>query len=203
MAKEKLSFACGCCDKRYQKWQGSCFGCGEINTISEILSFSYGEQRTKKSVLLIEDVLIEKKHEPVPTGIAEFDRVLGGGLVPSSVILLVGNPGIGKSTFLLQIVSALSDAKKILYIATEEDEVQIKLRLLRLHNKKLNWFIVQQTDFNLILETILVEQPEIVIIDSLQNIWQKEMPDGTTSLVSLKFDWETEKIIEKLFKKLP
>lgn len=170
MAKEKLSFACAFCEKRYQKWQGSCFACGEINTISEVVSFSYAEQRQKKSVFLMEDVLIEKKHEPVRTCIGEFDRVLGGGLVPSSVILLVGNPGIGKSTFLLHIVSALSDSKKILYIATEEDEVQIKVRLLRLHNKKLNWFIVQQTDFDLILETILIEQPEIVIIDSLQNI---------------------------------
>jgi DNA repair protein RadA/Sms len=170
MSKDKNSFSCQACQKIYQKWQGSCFACGEIGSIDEAASPFSRRYDKKKPVFLIQDVLIEKKHEKVLTGIAEFDRVLGGGLTPASVILLVGNPGIGKSTFLLHIVSSLSHHKKILYIATEEDEVQIKLRLLRLHNKTGDWFIVQETDFELILDTIATEDPEIVIIDSLQNI---------------------------------
>ncbi|TXI93995.1 MAG: DNA repair protein RadA [Neisseriales bacterium] len=170
--KEKSIFECTVCKKRYVKWQGSCFHCGSFNEIIEKEERSDIRRKNPSSskVLVMEDVMIEARHDRIQSGILELDRVLGGGVVPHSVILLSGNPGIGKSTLLLHLVCALSDLNKILYIATEEDEAQIKLRLLRLHNKKFNWFIVQETQFESMLGLIEEHTPQIVIIDSLQNI---------------------------------
>jgi DNA repair protein RadA/Sms len=171
MFKKNISFICNICAHTYIKWQGCCYNCNSYNSIIE----NEIKEVIKKSKKIanfqsIENINISQHSIRITTGILEFDRVLGGGILENSVIFLSGHPGIGKSTFLLQLVCALSDKKKIIYISTEESEEQIKLRLLRIENKKTNWDIVQETHFEIIINTIEIHKPELVIIDSLQNM---------------------------------
>jgi DNA repair protein RadA/Sms len=132
------------------------------------------------------DIKINESFSRIITKINEFDRVLGGGILTNSVILLSGNPGIGKSTLLLQIACSICDQIKILYISTEETEIQIKLRLMRLKNSKTNWSIVQETNFQIIINTIEAHKFEFVIIDSLQNMIIEEYDSFSGHLQKLK-----------------
>jgi DNA repair protein RadA/Sms len=171
MLKKQASFICNICGHIYIKWQGCCYECNSYNSIIEDTKKKTIEKVKKIASFQSMDTINIVKHSiRITTGILEFDRVVGGGILENSVILLSGNPGIGKSTFLLQLVCALSDKKRIFYISTEESEEQIKLRLLRLENQKTNWDILQETDFEIIINTIEAHQPELVIIDSLQNM---------------------------------
>lgn len=170
MKKNIFNYQCKECKKGYVKWQGNCYECGCFNSLEQITQITNLNHITAKLPSLIDTITIEKKSKRIITQISEFDRVLGGGILPDSVILLSGNPGIGKSTFLLQVVCSLSDSYKILYVSTEESEEQIKLRLLRLTNQKLNWYILQETNFEVILQTIVEQKLDIVILDSLQNL---------------------------------
>ena len=172
MNKKHSVFICNSCKHNYIKWQGCCYECNSYNTIIEQAELKTSIKKESKIAILnlIDNINVTEHSSRIVTGIGELDRVLGGGILQDSVILLSGNPGIGKSTFLLQLVCAVSDRKKILYISTEESEQQIKLRLLRLENKKTNWSIMQETNFEIIINTIESYTPELVIIDSLQNM---------------------------------
>ncbi|MFZ2340931.1 MAG: DNA repair protein RadA [Bacteroidales bacterium] len=175
MAKPKTVFVCQNCGAESPKWIGKCPACKEWNTYhEEILAPVSPHERTylqgmvkKKPELLINVSSDEQNRQK--TGVAELDRLLGGGIVPGSLILLGGEPGVGKSTLALQIALALAE-KKVLYVSGEESEEQISLRAKRIKKSNPACYIYSETD----LENILIQadniKPELIIVDSIQTI---------------------------------
>lgn len=192
MAKIKTSYICSECGFESPKWYGKCPSCGEWNTLNEELN----SQQTKNSfsnsfstvnqVLALDDICGEND-ERIPTKIEEFDRVLGGGIVKDSLVLLSGDPGIGKSTILLQICQNLgSKGQKILYVSGEESANQIKLRAVRIGVTTKNLFILSQTDLATIVECIKAEKPDIVIIDSIQTMVYEQVNSSAGSITQVR-----------------
>ena len=192
MAKIKTSYICSECGFESPKWYGKCPSCGEWNTLNEELN----SQQTKNSfsnsfstvnqVLALDDICGEND-ERIPTKIEEFDRVLGGGIVKGSLVLLSGDPGIGKSTILLQICQNLgSKGQKILYVSGEESANQIKLRAVRIGVTTKNLFILSQTDLATIVECIKSEKPDIVIIDSIQTMVYEQVNSSAGSITQVR-----------------
>ena len=192
MAKIKTSYICSECGFESPKWYGKCPSCGEWNTLNEELN----SQQTKNSfsnsfstvnqVLALDDICGEND-ERIPTKIEEFDRVLGGGIVKGSLVLLSGDPGIGKSTILLQICQNLgSKGQKILYVSGEESANQIKLRAVRIGVTTNNLFILSQTDLATIVECIKAEKPDIVIIDSIQTMVYDQVNSSAGSITQVR-----------------
>lgn len=192
MAKIKTSYICNECGFESPKWYGKCPSCGEWNTLNEELN----SQQTKNSfsnsfstvnqVLALDDICGEND-ERIPTKIEEFDRVLGGGIVKGSLVLLSGDPGIGKSTILLQICQNLgSKGQKILYVSGEESANQIKLRAVRIGVTTKNLFILSQTDLATIVECIKSEKPDIVIIDSIQTMVYEQVNSSAGSITQVR-----------------
>ena len=192
MAKIKTSYICSECGFESPKWYGKCPSCGEWNTLNEELN----SQQTKTSfsnsfstvnqVLALDDICGEND-ERIPTKIEEFDRVLGGGIVKGSLVLLSGDPGIGKSTILLQICQNLgSKGQKILYVSGEESANQIKLRAVRIGVTTNNLFILSQTDLATIVECIKAEKPDIVIIDSIQTMVYEQVNSSAGSITQVR-----------------
>jgi DNA repair protein RadA/Sms len=175
MAKIKTSFFCQNCGTQYSKWQGQCHACNEWNTIVE--EVIQKEEKTnwkptsevKKAPKPLRIKDIDSTQEiRLDTSDGELNRVLGGGLVPGSLTLLGGEPGIGKSTLLLQI--ALKLPYKTLYVSGEESQKQIKMRAERIENRFENCFILTETKTQNIFKQIQEMEPEIVIIDSIQTL---------------------------------
>jgi DNA repair protein RadA/Sms len=174
MAKSKTVFVCQNCGAESPKWIGRCPSCKEWNTYHEEIIISSpasgrypGDQEKKKPVLL--DEIRSDEHSRQPTGMPELDRILGGGLVNGSLILLGGEPGVGKSTLALQLALALKH-KITLYVSGEESEEQIGLRAKRLKASNPSCYILSETD----LENILLHagniKPDLIIIDSIQTV---------------------------------
>lgn len=190
MAKVKTAFFCQNCGNQYSKWQGQCTACKEWNTIVEEI-VQKEEKHTWKSSSLIE---IKRSSKPLKvneidstkevrynTGDGELNRVLGGGLVPGSLTLLGGEPGIGKSTLLLQI--SLRLPYKTLYVSGEESQKQIKMRAERIENHSDNCFILTETKTQNIFKQIEEIEPEVVIIDSIQTL-QTEYIEASAGTIS-------------------
>lgn len=190
MAKIKTTFACQHCGSTYAKWQGKCNTCLEWNTIVEEVI----EKPTKGEIDWRE---IEKQGQAKPTRLkdvqvgetyrmdtldSELNRVLGGGITPGSLVLMGGEPGIGKSTLLLQVAIQLKE-RKILYISGEESEKQIQQRALRLGNTNDECYILTETATHKIFHFIRDLQPDIVIVDSIQTVHSKTI-DSTPGSVS-------------------
>ena len=175
MAKTKTTFFCQNCGSQYAKWLGQCTSCNEWNTIVEEIiqkeekrDWKQGSSVKKVSqALKIADITLNTE-DRIPTKNNELDRVLGGGLVRGSMILLGGEPGIGKSTLLLQV--ALSISKKVLYVSGEESQSQIKMRAERLQNKNEDCLILNETKTQNIFKSIENNSPDIVVIDSIQTL---------------------------------
>ncbi|MEZ4838348.1 DNA repair protein RadA [Flavobacterium sp.] len=175
MAKIKTSFFCQNCGTQYSKWQGQCNACKEWNTIvEEVIQKeektswkSTSEVKKAPKPLRIKDIDSSQEIR-LDTSDGELNRVLGGGLVPGSLTLLGGEPGIGKSTLLLQI--ALKLPYKTLYVSGEESQKQIKMRAERIENRFENCFILTETKTQNIFKQIQEMEPEIVIIDSIQTL---------------------------------
>ena len=175
MAKTKTTFFCQNCGTQYAKWIGKCTSCNEWNTIVEEV-IQKEEKRSWKQTTSIKKTSKALKiseielnaEDRIQTKNNELDRVLGGGLVKGSVLLLGGEPGIGKSTLILQV--ALSIAKKVLYVSGEESQSQIKMRAERLANKNNDCLILTETKTQNIFRNIEEIQPEIVVIDSIQTL---------------------------------
>ena len=183
--KTKTMYICNECGYQTPKWMGKCPGCNAWSTLTETIvdesSTASGIKKTKKSVSLnqikkINEITYDNEQR-CNTGIGELDRVLGGGLVKGSLILVGGDPGIGKSTLLLQICENVGKDKKILYVSGEESEKQIKLRAERLGVKDSQVYLISETDVEKILEAINLTSPDVVIIDSIQTMHI----DGVTS----------------------
>ena len=175
MAKTKTTFFCQNCGTQYAKWLGQCKSCNEWNTIVEEIiqkeeKRNWNQNSTSKiknKPLKIDEISIEKE-DRISTRNNEFNRVLGGGLVKGSMTLLGGEPGIGKSTLLLQI--ALTIPKKVLYVSGEESQSQIKMRAERLQNNNTNCLILTETNTQKIFKAIEEVNPDVVVIDSIQTL---------------------------------
>lgn len=192
MAKLKSVYVCSECGYESAKWYGKCPGCGEWNTMNEetpiaAKSAVSGKSNSYKSqaVLHLNEINgdVEKR---ISTGVKEFDRVLGGGIVEGSLVLLSGDPGIGKSTILLQICQHLGQSKSVLYVSGEESANQIKLRAVRLGVTTENLGILAQTDVGTIAETIRSEKPDVVIIDSIQTMVSDECVSSAGSITQVR-----------------
>ncbi|MCH5211846.1 MAG: DNA repair protein RadA [Oscillospiraceae bacterium] len=177
--KTKSVYICSECGYRSPKWLGKCPGCSSWNTLVETLDTSSKQSAASRPSASIQSSLnrpqqiseIKRGHESrFSTGIRELDRVLGGGVVNGELILVGGDPGIGKSTLLLQICENAGKTKKILYVSGEESAAQIKIRAERLHVNTENLYLLSETDVETILENITDTKPDIVIIDSIQTM---------------------------------
>src|SRR5690606_13086795 len=176
MSKTKTAYFCQNCGSRYAKWQGQCTSCKEWNTIAEEIivkpeksGWQSAENPVKKATkpLKIDEIDTDVEFR-IDSKNGEFNRVLGGGIVPGSVILLGGEPGIGKSTLLLQI--ALQMPYKILYVSGEESQKQIKMRAERMDTNTQNCYILTETKTQHIFRQIEALEPDMVIIDSVQTL---------------------------------
>ena len=202
--KDKTMFVCENCGQESPKWVGKCPACGQWNTFKEIKVSndagtmaarsaaqsvrSGGSISGKSHPQLLRD--ISAKDEPrISTGDGELDRVLGGGLVPGSIVLLGGEPGIGKSTLTLQTILGMSD-RKVLYVSGEESAHQLKMRAERLsntqHSTPNTLFILTETSLEAIFEQIKDVQPELVVIDSIQTIATETADSSAGSIVQVR-----------------
>ena len=193
----KTEFICESCGYVASKWYGRCPQCSEWNSFTERDSVPSASQKTKKArsdnsaitdkpkATRIKDVSFNEK-ERTSTGIGEFDRVLGGGIVAGSVVLLSGEPGIGKSTLLLQICSQLGCCGKVLYITGEESAAQIKMRCRRLGVDSDNVFILSENNIEDIIAEINTISPEVVIIDSIQTMYDDNYPSSQGSVTQVR-----------------
>ena len=191
MAKNKTVFVCSNCGYETPKWIGKCPACNEWNSFYEekiILSTSNSIGSRKKEITKpIELHKIENKNElKTSTGFAELDRVLGGGLVCGSLILLGGEPGIGKSTLILQICNNFKGDGKVLYISGEESGEQIKLRADRLGVKNNNLLFLSETNIENVEENILNINPRLVIIDSIQTMYSEDITSAPGSVSQIR-----------------
>lgn len=191
MAKIKSVYICSECGYESPKWFGKCPGCGEWNTMNEELPASakignsIGRNSAVNQVMALSEIT-ENVEKRISTGINEFDRVLGGGIVLGSLVLISGDPGIGKSTILLQMCQHLGKNKKVLYVSGEESANQIKMRAIRLGVTSENLFILPQTDVGIIVETIKYDKPDIVIIDSIQTMVYDEISSSAGSVTQVR-----------------
>ena len=187
MAKQKTLYICSECGQEYPKWSGKCSACGSWNTLEETTvsaSSKASSSRTVKYSKLSEISYDEDVR--YDTGSCELNRVLGGGLVKGSLVLLSGDPGIGKSTLLLQICNFLGKDHTVLYISGEESRRQIKLRAERLHVDTDNLSLVADTDCGAVILAIQQHKPDIVIVDSIQTLQLEELSSSAGSLVQVR-----------------
>ncbi|MEO0088750.1 MAG: DNA repair protein RadA [candidate division WOR-3 bacterium] len=179
-----MNFVCENCGYESSKWLGRCPMCGNWNTFREIKGTVKKEEKKGQLVNLAE--IKEREEERIKTEIEEFDRVLGGGLVKGSLILIGGEPGIGKSTLSLQIsLALLNKGFKVLYVSSEENPFQIKMRYSRLSSLKTNYekfYLLFSPDLEEIVLQIEELNPQIVIIDSIQTIEDKKIPSVAGSI---------------------
>ena len=191
--KSKSVYICNECGYETPRWLGQCPGCNEWNTLNEKIITVTKEKLTSKSFVdsnrskayPLKEITADTGHR-YNTGLKELNRVLGGGLVKGSVVLLSGDPGIGKSTILLQICEFLGDGLKILYVSGEESAHQIKLRASRLNVSTTNLFILCETDAQYICEYVYAEKPDVVIIDSIQTMEISELNSSPGSVTQVR-----------------
>jgi DNA repair protein RadA/Sms len=190
--KLKTKFVCQSCGYSSPKWSGKCPDCGLWNTMAEEIIDTNKIKNEKSSSLKAKsaDIVllseIENKGEVrFKTGIEEFDRVLGGGIVPGSVVLIGGDPGIGKSTLMLQVADKIKN-KKILYISGEESSSQIKMRCERLNYHLENFYILSETNLEIITSVIENENPDLVVVDSIQTIYRPDIESSPGTIVQLR-----------------
>lgn len=193
--KTKTEFVCTECGYKSAKWYGKCPGCDSWNTMEENdvaePEKASAKKRTapvKKSQIAsakLNDINIPETIR-IKTGINEFDRVLGGGIVQGSVVLLSGEPGIGKSTMLLQVCAALGRSERLLYVSGEESQGQIKLRAQRLQVASDNLYLLTETEINDICDEIETLAPDIVIIDSIQTMYDENSSSAPGAVSQIK-----------------
>jgi len=190
MAKIKTVYVCQNCGNRAAKWVGQCSACGEWNTFEEeVLERSGSVVSTSPKKIaskpqLIKDITFEKETR-INTFNGEFNRVLGGGLVNGSIVLLGGEPGIGKSTLALQIAANLKDLKT-LYVSGEESMQQIKLRADRISNGENNCYVLSETRLELILRNSEALDPDLIVIDSIQTISTERVESSPGSITQIR-----------------
>ena len=184
MAKTKSEYRCSECGWSTAKWVGQCSSCQAWGTVSETTSVTKAKPAQISSARAARPITdIETSGEGhYPTGVQEFDRVLGGGLVPGAVVLLSGEPGVGKSTLLLEVAARFAKGgKKVLYVSAEESASQVKLRATRTSALSENLFLATETDLSSVLGQIDQVDPELIIVDSVQTVSSLEL-DGVAGM---------------------
>ena len=175
--KSKITFVCTDCGAEYSQWQGQCNACHAWNTIKE-LNLGPAKSSVKRTsnyagqtstVQSIEDVSLEVQAR-MPSGLSELDRVLGGGIVSGSVVLIGGDPGVGKSSLLLQVSCLLSENEKVLYVTGEESLQQVALRAKRMELSNKHLKLLAETDVETIVATAVEQKPKVMILDSIQTM---------------------------------
>ncbi len=190
--KQKTVFVCTDCGTESPKWMGKCPGCGAWNTMVEeiVVVAPKGAQKStsiasSSSPKPLRDISTEEELR-LSTGLSELNRVLGGGIVPGSLVLIGGDPGIGKSTILLQCCQHLGKTKKVLYISGEESQRQIKLRADRLSVDSENLKIYSETNMSNIINCIYQEKPDILIVDSVQTMFNPDISPAPGSVSQIR-----------------
>ncbi|MDP4663543.1 MAG: DNA repair protein RadA [Salibacteraceae bacterium] len=192
MAKTKTAFVCQSCGSQFPKWMGKCSSCGEWNSLIEEVIFkenktgsrrNFADSLTKKPIPITQVKADDAERIPLPD--EELTRVLGGGIVPGSVILIGGDPGIGKSTLLLQL-GLNYQTKKILYVSGEESANQIKMRAERIGNLHDNLLLLTDTSLERVMERIEETEPDLVIIDSIQTMQSAEVDSVPGSVAQIR-----------------
>ena len=193
MAKAKTIYSCTECGGQSPKWQGQCPSCGEWNTLVESVAEAIPAAGKNRYSALAASGKLQQLAEVeasevsrTPTGIAEFDRVLGGGLVEGGVVLIGGDPGIGKSTLLLQALAHLSASKKVLYVSGEESAQQIALRAKRLALDASEVHLLPEIQLEKIQSTVAHEKPDVVVIDSIQTVYSEQLTSAPGSVAQVR-----------------
>ncbi|MFN4325925.1 MAG: DNA repair protein RadA [Azonexus sp.] len=191
MARAKTVYSCTECGAASPKWQGQCPGCNAWNTLVETVA----EKSTPNSrfeslapAARLQNLadIEAREAERIPTGIGEFDRALGGGLVAGGVVLIGGDPGIGKSTLLLQALAHLSTGHKVLYVSGEESGEQVALRARRLGLDTRRLQLMAEINLERILATLQAEKPEVAVIDSIQTLWSDQLSSAPGSVAQVR-----------------
>ena len=192
MAKIRTKYVCQECGYETSKWLGKCPECTKWNTFVEEIE----QKNSKKEVFIIDksssrpmniNSIETKEEERFSTEIAELDRVLGGGIVKGSLVLVGGDPGIGKSTLLIQVSSNVANAgRKVLYISGEESESQIKMRAKRLGINSDNLYIFAENNLSLIEANLDSINPELIIVDSIQTVYSPEIASAPGTVSQIK-----------------
>jgi DNA repair protein RadA/Sms len=190
MAKLKQVYVCQSCGYETSKWLGKCMGCNEWGTLVEELTERKKPQTSKVSnknmPIKLKDITLENE-DRTSTGMGELDRVLGGGIVRGSLILVGGDPGIGKSTLLLQICQQIGEGgKEVLYVSGEESTAQIKLRAQRLKVSTPKLSLLAETRMEAIEEHIRLSEANLIIIDSIQTIYSEEVTSAPGSVSQVR-----------------
>lgn len=206
MAKDKTVYECSECGEKHSKWQGKCNGCGNWNCLIETVEIAVSNKTNntrfnalnkQSSVVALNEISAQDISRNI-TGIGELDRVLGGGLAQGSVLLLGGDPGIGKSTLLLQTLAKIAESKKVLYITGEESVQQVALRAKRLDiASHPNLRLMSEIRMEAILPHIEIETPDVVVIDSIQTAYSDVLQSAPGSVAQVR---ECSSIMTRLAK---
>ncbi len=191
MAKVKSKFVCQECGYETVKWLGKCPSCGEWNTFVEEFETKASDTKSQRGIGKgkIEKInsITSTKKERISTGSMEMDRVLGGGIIKSSLILVGGDPGIGKSTLLLQVAGYASKHKlKVLYVSGEESGEQIKIRADRLGIGDGELYVLAETNIDIIQELVEKEEPDLLVLDSIQTIYSPDVASAPGSVTQVR-----------------
>ncbi len=193
MAKSKTNYTCTECGGISNKWAGQCPACGKWNTLVETLIETVSNRYSAQPQGLVQGAPVMKLADieaaDVPrfgTGIDEFDRVLGGGLVAGGVVLIGGDPGIGKSTLLLQALANLSRIKKVLYVSGEESGAQVALRARRLAVDAADLQLQAEIQLERILNTLAEQKPQVAVIDSIQTLYSDALTSAPGSVAQVR-----------------
>ncbi|MBL4866364.1 MAG: DNA repair protein RadA [Pseudomonadales bacterium] len=193
MVKRKSAYVCNDCGADYTKWQGQCGSCGVWNSLSEVrlsgpankIKKNEGYTGARSEVQILND--IDLQHVPrIPSGMDEFDRVLGGGLVPGSAVLIGGHPGAGKSTLLLQVMCMLAKEMPALYVTGEESLQQVAMRATRLELPMESLQLFSETNVEDICNTAMKLQPKLLVVDSIQVVHMDDVQSAPGSVSQVR-----------------
>lgn len=186
MARLNPVFVCTSCGGESLKWQGQCPACGEWNSLEERRASGIRAAPAAAAVSLAPGAVLGGGGERLPSGQAELDRVLGGGIVPGSVILLGGDPGIGKSTLLLQVAAHVAATRPVIYASGEESVAQVGLRAQRLSVAAAGLGVVSETDCQAVLTLVAARQAALLVIDSIQTLQSGSVAAGAGAVTQLR-----------------
>jgi DNA repair protein RadA/Sms len=185
VAKPAVNYACTDCGYTAGRWFGKCPGCNEFGTlVEELVGGATPQLPLSRPLLRLVDVRADEAAR-IPTGVPEFDRVLGGGLVPASLVLVGGEPGVGKSTLLLTALAAMSKDRRALLVTGEESAAQVKLRAERLGGAE-RVEILAETELETVLATLEAERPDVCVIDSVQTLYSAEIGSAPGSVAQVR-----------------
>src|SRR5256886_15840074 len=184
MAKPAVTYACTDCGYSSGRWFGKCPGCSAFGTLVEDVVGGPTAKAPPQPILRLVDVEATQAAR-ITTGVPELDRVLGGGLVPASLVLVGGEPGVGKSTLLLSALAAISKERRALLVTGEESTAQVKLRAARLGGAG-NVEILAETELETVCATLERERPEVCVIDSVQTLYSSEIGSAPGSVAQVR-----------------